>query len=68
MSRAPEPHLYQRPEHINGFSYVAVRADSNGTTDGSAVAIVFLYAPVRVFATATPAVRVLFNSVQHGDW
>ena len=32
------------------------------------MAIVFIYAAVRVFSTATPAVRVLFNSGPHGGW
>ena len=60
--------MYRRPEHINGFPDVAVRADSNGTPEGSTVAILFLYAAVRVFSTVTPAVRVQFNSGPHGGW
>ena len=65
MSRAPEPHLYRRLEHTNGFSDVAVRADSKGTSEGSTVAIVVLYAALRVFSTATPAIRLLFNPCSH---
>ena len=57
MSRAPKPLPYKRPKH-NGFSDVAVRADSNGTAEGSTPAIVSFYAAVRVFSTATPAVRL----------
>ena len=61
MSLAPEQRLHRRPEHINGFPDFAVRADPNGTQEGSTVAIVFLYAAVPVFSTATTAVPVLFN-------
>ena len=66
MYRAPEHS--PTPEPYIGYPDIAVRADTNCTTDGSTAAIDFFYATVRVLYTATSPVLVLSSSDPLGGW